>query len=173
MNKTSKFRTGICFLVLLVFFSCNKSSNIIEQLKPASIDFSKLVLYDWLITPPIDIGYHCAIRNQILYQDKIFTRDTTRLYYHADSTWRRHSFPTVTWFYDTIPHTGLCGSYLPHGGSDYSGTYSLNATDSTITTTLIFPGYTFPPVIHKVLLLTNDSLKLWHPSEGTTIFYAY
>jgi len=162
-----------CYITffILIATGCTKQNTIA---KPSTLDGSLLTAHRWLITPNPRILTHATERFSQYFMDTVKMFDTTILVFRNDSTWRDRKFVIERWALGTTPLLPpYAGNYLPMGGWDYSGTYSLNTSDSTVTSTLQLTGIVLPPLTRKILLLTNDSLKLYHPIEGIRSYYSW
>ncbi len=158
-----------CFLLVYALTSCNKSSENTQQVKTASLDFSKLISNNWL-TLHSDTSHCCVIRYQILYRDQIITTDSTQLNFQSDSSWIKSITSHAITNYSTTSYTGFADcDYLPRGNSYGTGNFSFNAIDSTITITSGLLNI----VDYEVLLLTNDTLKTWNSTEGTITYVSF
>jgi|GEM_PF-6512784 len=164
---------GIMAIFGLLFFiySCKKENR---PLAPTNFNYPLLTAYKWLITPAPDTFYFGEERSGIRYKVGQVVIDTTIQIYNIDSGYADIGISHEIFFRDSIPYTGpFLSSYMPVGNThNYPGTFSINEADSTVTTIITISGVTLPPVVHKIRLLTSDSLVLWHPLEGERRYYA-
>lgn len=169
MRTCPKLFLAVISINIIFLASCTKKATD----APVQLDTSLLTKYDWLITPEPSKNYTTEYRNGNYYLDEILITDTIRLSYFTDSTYRSQMTSTEVYTASTTPYVGIpWGDYLPHGFRNDVGTFSFSKADSILSEIKIYPPFTFPPIERKVLLLNNDSLKLYSVTEGIRTYYA-